>query len=242
MKKQFTALAFLATTLLHADVIGGEVSLGYLNISPSGDFAYKGDSVDVEDTFGWGDESSISLKGYLEHPIPMLPNVRLAYTNFDFSGSGTVTAIRFDNKTYSGNIDSAMNLDVIDATVYYEILDNWVSLDLGLNAKYLDGDASVSNAILGESKADLSIVLPTLYAKARFDVPTTDLSFQAEGDIITYGGNTLYDITLSSRYTFLLGLGVEAGIRLMKFKLDDVDDVTADVDFNALYAAVVWDF
>lgn len=235
-------LAALLAASLHADVIGGEASIGYLNIKPSGDFAYKGNSADVEDTFAWGSEGSVTAKAYLEHPVPLLPNLRAVYTNLDFSGTGNVTSLKFGDKTFSGKISSSLNVDVLDATLYYEILDNWVSVDLGVNAKYINGTASVSNDRLGKSEADLSIVVPTLYAKARFDIPMSDLSFQAEGDMITYDGNTLYDATLSARYTIFMGLGVEAGVKLMKLKLDDVDDVTADFRTVGLLAAVVWDF
>jgi outer membrane protein len=242
MKRNIAALSILLAASLHADVIGGEVSLGYLNLSPSGTFAYKGNSADVEKSFGWSDESGLIFKGYIEHPVPVIPNIRLSYTNLSFSGSGTVTGLKYGDKTFSGKIDSKFDADVADATLYYEILDNWVNLDLGLNAKYIDGSACVKNSIVGRSKADFTVVLPTLYAKARFDIPMSDISFQAEGDIVSYDDNTLYDLTLSARYTFALGVGLEAGFKTIKFKIDDIDDVTVDVDFTGGYAAVVWDF
>ncbi len=234
--------ALLLASALHADVLGGEFSVGYLNLNPSGDFAYKGNSADVEDNFGWGSSDSVILKGYFEHPLPVLPNLRVAYTNLDFSGSGIVTGLKFGDKTFSGKIDTALDVDIIDATLYYEILDNWVNLDLGLNAKYIDGTTWVKNSTLGKSEADLSVVLPTLYAKARFDIPMSGFSFQAEGDLITYNNSTLYDVDLGARYTFMLGLGVEAGVRMMKLKLDDVDDINADIDFSGAYISAVWDF
>jgi len=242
MKYVLVTSCLLAASLMQADVIGGELSIGYINQSPSGTFAYKGNSADIEKDFGWDTEGSFTLKGYIEHPLPVIPNIRVVYNNLTYSGTGTVTNLKFGDKVYSGTINTDMDLDIIDGTLYYEILDNWVNLDLGLNAKYIDGSAYVQNDFLGKSDADFSVVLPTLYAKARFDVPTTDLSFQAEGDIITYDDNTLYDLYLTARYTFMLGLGVEAGFKMFKLKLDDVDDITADIDFKGLYAAVVWDF
>ena len=242
MKRNIAALSILLAASLQADVIGGEVSLGYLNLKPSGTFAYKGNSADVEDNFGWGSENSLVFKGYIEHPLPVLPNIRVTYTNLSFSGSGMVSGLKFGDKTFSGAIDSKFDADVADATLYYEILDNWVNLDLGLNAKYIDGSACVKNDVIGRSRGDFTVLLPTLYAKARFDIPMSDISFQAEGDIISYDGNTLYDLTLSARYTFALGLGLEAGIKTIKFKIDDIDDVTADIDFTGGYAAIVWDF
>ena len=242
MKFQFLAALLLTSSLLQADFVGGEVSLGYLSTDPSGTFAYKGNSADIEKDFGWGNESSFILKGYLEHPLPVLPNVRLVYNQLSHSGKGTVSGLKFGDKVYSGAIATDLDLDIVDATLYYELLDNWVSIDLGLNAKYINGTASVENDFIGKSDADLDVIIPTLYAKARFDVPTTDVSFQAEGDIISYSGNTLYDLYLSARYTFVMGLGIEAGVKMLKLKLDDVDDITADVDFKGVYASVLWDF
>jgi outer membrane protein len=232
----------LTTSLLQADIAGGEISLGYLNDQPSGNLAYKGNGADVEKDFGWDKESSFVLKAYIEHPVPVLPNIRAVYSKIAHSGNGTVTTLTYGDKTFSGDIATDMDLNIIDGTLYYEILDNWVNLDIGLNAKYIDASTYVENDFIGKSDKDFSVVLPTLYAKARLDIPMSDLSFQAEGDIITYDGNTLYDLYLTARYTFFMGLGVEAGVKMLKLKLDDVEDVTADIDFKGLYAAVVWDF
>ncbi len=242
MKKIVAGTLLLTASLMQADIAGGEISLGYLSVQPSGELAYKGNSADVEESFGWERESSFVLKGYIEHPVPVLPNIRAVYSKLSHSGEGSVTNLKFGDKIFSGKIATDMDLDIIDGTLYYEILDNWVNLDLGLNAKYIDASASVENSIVGKSDTDFSVVLPTLYAKARVDIPMSDLSFQAEGDIITYSGNTLYDLYLTARYTFVAGLGLEAGVKMVKLKLDDVEDVTADIDFKGLYAAVVWDF
>ncbi len=242
MKKIILASA-LCSTLAFGDFVGGEISIGYLNNQPSGTFAYKGDTSDVEETFGWKRENSYLIKAYIEHPLPVLPNLRASYTNLSHSGSSSVTIpVVYDNKPYTGKITTDFNADIIDATLYYEILDNWLNLDLGINAKYIDATASVQNISTGKSSADISFVLPTVYAKARLDIPMSNFSFQAEGDMIAYNKNTLYDLTLSARYTFIFGLGVEAGVKMLKFKLDDIDDVTADVDFTGIYAAAVWDF
>jgi len=242
MKYKTVGALLLASSFLKADVVGGEISLGYLSDQPSGEFAYKGNSADVEKNFGWDTESSFVLKAYLEHPVPVLPNIRAVYSQLSHSGNGTVTNLKFGDKTYSGNIATNVDLDIVDATLYYEILDNWLNLDLGLNAKYIKGTTYVENDVIGKSDTDFSVVLPTLYTKARVDIPMSDLSFQAEGDMITYSGNTLYDLYLTARYTFVAGLGLEAGVKMVKLKLDDVEDITADVDFKGLYAAVVWDF
>jgi len=242
MKHYILASTLLCSTLVQAGFIGGEVSLGYLSDTPSGSLQYKGTSADVEETFGWKKEDNLIVKAYIELPAPLIPNIRAVYTKLSHEGTGNVVNFIYDNKIYNGTVSSAFDTDIIDATLYYEILDNWINIDVGVNAKYINGTSSLTNAFTGTGEADISIVIPTLYAKARVNIPMSNLSFQAEGDLISYDGNTLYDLYLSARYTLSFGLGIEAGVKMMKFELEDVDDLTADIDFSAAYAAVVWDF
>jgi hypothetical protein len=81
-----------------------------------------------------------------------------------------------------------------------------------------------------------------LYAKTGIDVPTTDLSFQVEGNYVSYDGNQLYDVEAGIRYLFALGAGLEIGYKVLKVKIDDVDDFSMDTDYNGVYGKVVWDF
>jgi outer membrane protein len=120
-------------------------------------------------------------------------------------------------------------------------LDNWLNLDVGLNIKYLDGSINIKSTTENENN-DFNVPIPMLYTKARLDVPTTDLSFQLEGNYISYDGNTLYDLELGARYTFALGFGVEGGYKAFKLKIDDIDDLSMDADFNGIYGKLVWDF
>jgi len=129
-----------------------------------------------------------------------------------------------------------------DLALYYELLDNWVNLDVGVNVKYVDGSISVKSDRGRSEATDFQVPIPMLYAKARFDVPTTDLSFQVEGNYVTYDGNTLYDAEAGIRYTLALGLGLEAGYKTMKLELDNVDNVSMNSEFSGAYAKLVWDF
>jgi len=249
MKRVITGITILGT-LSMADVIGGELNLGFYNHSPSGYAQYQGDKVDLENDLKWESEGDVFVKAYLEHPLPILPNIKLGYTSFGHNGSGKVkNSFQFGGKQFNINtdIDSSLDLKMYDLTLYYEILDNWLNLDLGVNIKYMDGTLTVkgSNIVtkqLIDESSDFQVPIPMLYAKARFDIPTTDISLQAEGNYVSYDGNTLYNAELGLRYTFLLGLGLEAGYKTMKLKLDDVDDLSMDSDFSGAYGKLVWDF
>jgi len=235
----------LATSFSLADFIGGELNVGYYNHAPSGTVQYQGTPIDIENDLKWKDEGDIFLKAYFEHPLPIIPNIKVGYTEFGHSGSNLLgQSFSFGNINYAAGLDtqSAFDLKMYDLTLYYELLDNWINIDAGINVKYIDGAITVkSNTGLSES-ADFQVPIPMLYAKARFDVPTTDLSFQAEGNYINYDGNTLYDVEAGVRYTLALGLGLEAGYKTMKLKLDDVDDLSMDIDFSGAYGKLVWDF
>jgi outer membrane protein len=249
MKKNI-ALLTVATTLGMADMIGGEINLGYYNHAPSGFTQYQGDNINVEDDLKWESEGDVFVKAYLEHPLPIIPNIKIGYTSFGHEGSGSVNnAFQFGGKNFNidSDIDTKFDLEMYDLTLYYEILDNWINLDIGLNIKYIDGVINVkgtntlTSQLIDES-SDFQVPIPMIYAKARFDVPTTDLSFQAEGNYVTYDGHTFYDAEAGVRYTLALGLGLEAGYKTMKLELDDIDDLSMNTEFSGVYGKLVWDF
>ncbi len=244
MKKLLLALS-LTTTLTFADFIGGEVNLGYYTHAPSGTAQNGGDSVDIEDDLKWESENDIFLKAYFEHPIPLIPNIRLGYTRFTHEGSGEASnSFTWGGMTLfklSDDVYTKLDLDIYDISLYYEFLDNWLNFDAGLNIKYLSGSIVVNSTTKHEENS-IELPVPMLYAKARIDIPATNLSFQAEGDYISYGDNALYDLEIGARYSFLLGFGVEAGYKTFKIKIDDVDDISMDADFSGVYGKLVWDF
>jgi outer membrane protein len=244
MKKTW-AMILCTTTFSMADFIGGELNVGYYTHAPRGTVEYQGTPIDIEDDLKWKDKGDIFLKAYVEHPLPILPNLKVGYTEFGHSGAGVITqSFQFASQTYTvnSNIDSTFNLKMYDLTLYYELLDNWVNVDTGVNVKYIDGLIRVNNSMgLSESKA-FQVPVPMLYAKARFDLPTTNLTLQAEGNYVAYKGNQFYDAEVGARYTLALGVGIEAGYKLMKLKLDDIDDLSMETDFSGVYGKLVWDF
>lgn len=224
---------------IHADMIGGEASLGFFNHDPSGNASYIGTSSSLEETFGFSEEQDLFLKAYLEHPFPLLPNIKLGYTTLSHDGSSSVADFTWgDIVNFTGPIDSSLSLDFTDVTLYYEVLDNWAEVDVGITARYITGDIGVNHDMV-----DFSTWIPMLYGKARFNLPTTDLSVQLEANAVSYWDITAYDYALSARYTMLMGLGLEAGYKAFHLDSDDLaDGFHADISFSGPYAAVIWDF
>ena len=240
--KTLALLILLTLSQIHADTIGGEISLGFFNHQPNGNASYKGSAADMEESLGFSEEQDIFFKAYLEHPLPVIPNIKLGYTILSHEGSSSVGNFTWGDTTYNGTIDSSLSLDMTDVTLYYEFLDNWAETDAGLTLRYISGDMDVHNS-LGSDVADFSTWVPMLYGKVRFTLPVTDLSFQLEANAISYWDITAYDYELSARYTLALGVGLEAGYKAFHLDSDDlVNGFHADMDFSGPYAAILWDF
>ncbi|HFQ60876.1 MAG TPA: TIGR04219 family outer membrane beta-barrel protein [Epsilonproteobacteria bacterium] len=246
---KITLLSLLLFRPLFGDIIGGEVSLGYYNHAPSGNALYTtpltgtASSADLEDTLGWSDAQDVFLKAYFEHPLPFIPNVKLGFTKLSHDGTGAASLFSWgDIVNFSGEINSQLDLRMTDVTLYYELLDNWIELDAGLTGRYLSGDIQV-DTVLESENVSFSSWIPMLYAKARFNVPSTDFSLQFEANGISYQGATFYDYELSARYTLAVGLGLEAGYKAFHVDSDDLSSgLESNMDFTGAYAAVVWDF
>ena len=145
-------LIVLTLSQLDADTIGGEASLGFFNHDPSGVAAYKADAVNLNDTLGFSEEQDIFLKAYFEHPLPLIPNLKFGYTPLSHAGSSSVNEFTWGEiDNFTGVIDSSASLDMMDVTLYYELLDNWAEVDAGLTFRYIDGEMGVTTAFVSDA-------------------------------------------------------------------------------------------
>ncbi len=246
--------AFVAVSPVAAKKLGGEIAVGGWQHDPSGWIEYNpndvpGDNrVDADDDLHLDTQTDFYARAKFEHPIPILPNIRVAYVHTETTGDGRLSkTFTFDDQVYVANeeIHSEAKLDNVDGTLYYEVVDmDSFDLDLGLTARYMDGYVKVEDKTRNKSsQADVNFVVPMVYANIRIAMPFLEgLSVGVEGNGVGYSGNALYDVHADVRYIVFAGLGVEAGYRYQKVKIDDIDDVSADIDIQGAYAGVVWDF
>ncbi len=238
------------TPLVSADTIFGVYAgAGVWQTDFDGDASDTGQvSIDLDD-LGIEDESSNMVWLAVEHPIPILPNVRLQSTDISVDETGTLTvSTTVDGTTFTNGeqVDSTFDLTHTDVTLYYEVLDNWLNLDIGLTARIFDGEISLTSLSTNNSATlDLDAPVPMLYIKSQIDLPFTGFYVMAAANGIGYSGNTLTDFVGALGYQsdgWVMDLGVEVGVRNFNLELDDLDDIDAEIDLSGAYAAFTLHF
>lgn len=247
--KKLTLLAAITATaasFANADTVLG-VYAGYGSWDSSFDGKTGEPSITLKD-LGVKDQKNNFFYIALEHPIPILPNIRLAHTEISSAQTATINkTFTFDGTVYPINdtIKSEFDLTHTDATLYYEILDNWVNLDLGLTARQFDGFvyAQSTKVTTRNKKEKIDQTLPMLYGKVQFDLPFSGLSAGIEGNYVSYSGDKVSDYSAKISYLFdsVLDIGLEAGYRKLSLTVDE-DDLQANVDLKGPYAAVIAHF
>lgn len=247
MKKTLTCLLLAsASCASYADIIGFEVGAGSWAQSWEGTISNDGDSLDMQDHLGLEDENNTYFYAALEHPVPFLPNIKLSINDMSTSGKKTLSeSIVFNGETYTANttINSEIDLSHNDVVLYYEVLDNWVNLDLGIAVKIFDGHVRLEDTagVLPTTEEDLSAPIPMLHATARFDLPLTGFFAGGTFETISYSGNGLTEYNLELGYRHATGLGISAGWREFSIELDDVDDFYSDISINGGYVNLSFD-
>lgn len=238
MKKIAIALAVLAAAPLsaHADLLftlGAKASVW--NADASGQLDKD---VSVEDELNLGSENGQQLTVYFEHPIPLLPNIKIKQTNLEMTGNGNVN-LTFLDKNFTGNVDSTLDLTHSDLTLYWglPLPIPFFDFNFGLTARQFDGLAEVRSSSDSASQ-DLNFVIPMAYGEIKV---TTPFGLYANADINYIGtsGNKLSDVSYGLGYDLpipVVDLGLEAGYRAINLKTDeDLADIATDVKISGLY-------
>jgi len=244
------SLASISPAAMSDTILGIYAGAGVWDTSLDGSVGASSDPITSSEL---GIDSSKNTFAYLafEHLVPVIPNARVSLTNISLDGDSTVSReFTFDDQTFDANGRAVTNidLDMTDVTLYYEILDNWVSIDVGVNVRMLDGMADVEvTDDSGNSQTDsmdFSGALPMLYGKARFDLPFSGLYVDAIIDYLSLDGNTVTDTDIKLGYMFEgpLDIGFELGYRQFKIDLDDLDDATINMTFDGPYANLALHF
>lgn len=173
------------------------------------------------------DDTQTSFYVALEHPVPLLPNVKIRQNNLEVDNSVGANGSSFDNTDY---------------TLYYEIFDNdIVALDVGINGKQFDGTARGQAQDISFTQ-EFSGVIPTAYGAARIGLPFTNWTVTGEAKAVSFDDSELYDLQAAIEYRLIDNLAVDisisAGYRSMKVELDDVENLYSDLNFDGPFLAL----
>lgn len=228
MKKQLLSMSLLvslaaASFSANAAMILG-IDAGYYVWQPTVSGSLDNGATDVDTTAGGSYSDGTNAVTYLafEHPVPFVPNVKLQMTEMAADGS-------------AGN---AIDLAHTDSVFYYEILDNFVSVDVGLVARAFDGSFNISGT---PSVMDDTVYM--LYTAAEVIIPFAGLSVGMEiNEDMSFDDNAISDIKMRLRYEILSGLGVELGQRTVTMSLKESAPLTKDLKFDGSYIALTYTF
>lgn len=231
-------VALLPLTGFSATILGFQAGVGSWKHDPSGSIRTSSDGVgisaDLKNDLNLAEESEGYAYFVLEHPVPLIPNFKYVNTKLKSSGAGAVN-FDFNGVTYNSAVNTTLDLSNTDYILYYEVLDNVVSFDIGLNAKKVDGQAIVDADVVS-----FSGTIPMLYVAAEIALPA-GFALAAEVSTISAGGDAITDTTAKLTYTTDFNLGIEAGVRSLSIDVD-VDAVTTNMEFSGVFAGVYFKF
>jgi outer membrane protein len=238
----------LSTALIfgfaNADFIGAEVGIASWDSSINGNFKYNGTNIGTKDNLGMDNQTNAYIWASFEHPVPIIPNIKIKHTKQEYNANKTLTEnITFGDKTFvSGSMTkSNINLNQTDLIAYYEILDNYVSIDLGLNLKIINAKFELNNEDVNKIK-DFTLPLPMVYSKAKVELPLTGLFAQAELSFLNIGDSKFYDAQTSLGYETSIGFGAKIGYRKENLELSEVKDTSANLIFDGAFASFYYHF
>lgn len=232
--KLWHSLALATSTLTlssfaQADFIGVYGSVDYWHLQGDYNETSTGNSFREENKLDVDKSGQAQFALSFEHPVPLIPNARIRHVSLD-----TET-----EEKNAGQPVFNVDLDNTDFILYYEILDNIVSVDVGVAAKRLDGDITYTSTIGTQDKLAISETAPMLYGALGAKLPFTGLSAKAEVLATSYSDTQITDASAEIKYDFIdnlvIDVGAKAGYRFLNIDLDDQEGIDTRFRFHGPY-------
>lgn len=211
---------------------------------PSGTVQHQGTTLNEQQDLGFEPQAEGFAWLEIAPPVPLLPTLRLSYTDASTEGTSTLShGVTFGGTGYpaSATLASQANLEQYDAVLYYPLIDHAVDFDLGINLKYIDGSVQIRSQN-GSSSAHISGAVPMIYVHGDIPLPLRGASIAADASFSAYGGNRLLDYTFKGIYELNLGLGAEAGWHTQELRLHNFQNVNMDTVWRGPYAGLFYRF
>ncbi|WP_440875003.1 TIGR04219 family outer membrane beta-barrel protein [Thalassotalea sp. PLHSN55] len=250
MKKAVIAagVAAMMSASVQADVLGLYIGGQYWDNEATGVFG-DGPNADDQEDFGLQGESQSSFHIAFEHPIPIIPNIKIASTTLDTTGNAVIDTDFGFGDTVTGEVDSVFDVNYVDYTFYYEVFSNdLLAFDFGLTGRDISGDIVITEtANPGNSTdTDFSAIIPMLYVKTVIGLPFTGFNVFAEGNIVSYDDSKLQDYQVGIAYELLdnlaIDLDIQLGYRSVDMELSDIDDFYSDIKFDGVFLGAIAHF
>ena len=247
LKTSALLCAGLLSTAANADtLLGGYVGAQAWNMGATGGFSQN----ENIQGFNFDDETNMGFYAALEHPIPFVPNIKIARTNMDTMGTANIdTQFTFGGNLYlvDANLETTVEMTATDYVLYYELLDNsLVALDVGISAKQVEGDFIVVDENGNTGAENFDGFIPMAYGKVQIGLPLTGLGLHAEGSFLSIDDDSFTDYQVALTYNFVetlaLDLTIQAGYRSVTLDIEDLDDIYADVEFDGAFVGIEFDF
>jgi outer membrane protein len=248
------SIFLLAGSAKAGPLIDFEAAIGLIQQKPGGYVSFGAESdddrIDVKGDARFGEKAKPWVKLKLEHPIPLIPDIKLAYMPMKFDGSGILKAdLNWGDYTYQGGTEFNLSLKLnrFDTTLYYNLpfvktaTAGKLDIEFGLNVRTIMFDVKLSGTTVDNRSVteSASITLPILMGHLAAEIrPTSLVSLVGELNYIGYNKNTRYDyiagLRLNPRVLTPLKPFVEVGYRYEKLKIDE-ESVKTDLKVKGLY-------
>lgn len=234
-----SACMLLAIGTAEAEFVGLNIGSNPTTAAYSGAFGNNSSSIDLVDDLGADSSARSSMVLILEHPIALLPNVRYQGFNLDSSDNSGLNSdfgLNGGMLEAAGNGNSAFDLNHQDIVLYYQLLNNWVDLDMGVDLKRFDGQISQTGQ---GGSVSVDETIPLLYLSARIDLGESGMYVGAKinANVIDLGisESTAQDSTLMLGYQSGTGLGIEGGIKYFSLELNDAGNLDSNFEYDGLF-------
>lgn len=208
------------SSIAQADSIGLKGDINYWSYNGSSENQLF-ENYDLDRDHGF--QASIAF----EHPVPFLPNLKIKHTSLENT-----------TQKYAGIRPNKIDLSQNDFILYYELLDNVVSADIGFGLKNLSTDIRQYNRI-EYMDLNLSGNLLLGYAAIEAKLPFSGLSTKGEVIVASDGDSSTRDIQAEIKYNFidnlLVDIGTKIGYRYMNINVVQNKNDLLDLEFRGPY-------
>lgn len=230
---------FLPASALGLPLVNIEGALGVGWYTPEGSLQSEGDVLDMENNFDLSRKTDLFGRVKIYDLPLIIPSAYVMVNPVTFNET-TTDSFQFGGETFDGSLDTELKFNQYDIALYYSLpllktatLDR-LNLEAGLNFRYIDAEASVSETGGGQSASEsMSIIIPQIYLGAQFK-PVDRFSFEAEFRGVTYKSDSAYSVLGRMKVKAFGPVFVAGGYRYDVYDIDK-SGLMVDFDFSGAF-------